>query len=121
MTTDPEPQPLAPDDYDAQDAELDAMREHDEEIPQWEFCEGFLAALVCARRDIAPEEYWPVLLGESFKPMEHIEFVWRWRRRWAEVATALDAPVEAMDDERTYRPELLDTRGAVLALAEQDR
>jgi len=120
-TTSPDTLPLTADDFDAQDAELDAMREHDEEIPQWEFCEGFLAALVCARRVITPEEYWPVLLGDDFNPMEHLEFVWRWRRRWSEVATALDAPVEALDDERTYQPEVLDTRGAVLALPAEDR
>jgi uncharacterized protein len=113
--------PLGPDDFDALDAELDAMREHDEEIPQWEFCEGFLAALVCSRRAIAPEEYWPVLLGEGFKTVQHMEFVWRWRRRWVEVAAALDAPVETLDDERTYQPELLDTRGAVLALPEAEQ
>jgi uncharacterized protein len=121
MTPDPHTLPLTPDDFDAQDAELDALRERDEEIPQWEFCEGFLAALVCSRRVIAPEEYWPVLLGEAFKPVEHMEFVWRWRRRWLEVSAALDAPVESLDDERAYRPEVLDTRGAVLALAEEDR
>ena len=113
--------PLGPEDFDAQDAELDALREHDEEIPQWEFCEGFLAALVCARRAIEPEEYWPVLLGENFQPTAHMEFVWRWRRRWAEVAAALDAPVQTLDDERTYQPEALDTRGAVLALPESER
>jgi uncharacterized protein len=60
--------PLGPDDFDAQDAVLDALREHDDEIPQWEFCEGFLAALVCCRRAIGPDEYWPVLLGDGFKP-----------------------------------------------------
>ncbi|MBA3771500.1 MAG: UPF0149 family protein [Ramlibacter sp.] len=114
-------QPLGPEDYDAQDAELDALREHDDEIPQWEFCEGFLAALVCCRRPIASDEYWPVLLGESFKPAAHMEFVWRWHRRWAEVAASLDAPVESLDDERTYQPEALDTRGAVLALPEAER
>ena len=115
------PPPLTPDDFDAQDADLDALREQDEEVPQWEFCEGFLAALVCARRPVAPEEYWPVLLGDAFKPLEHMEFVWRWRRRWAEVAAALDAPVEQLDDDRTYQPEALDTRGAVLALPEGER
>jgi uncharacterized protein len=113
--------PLGPDDYDAQDAELDLLRETDEEIPQWEFCEGFLAALVCSRRAIPSEEYWPVLLGDGFRPAQHMEFVWRWRRRWAEVAAALDAPVETLDDERTYQPEMLDTRGAVLALPEDER
>src|SRR5665647_145641 len=113
--------PLGPDDFDAQDAELDALRERHEEIPQWEFCEGFLAALVCTRRIVAPDEYWPVLLGDDFKTVQHMEFVWRWRRRWVEVAAALDAPVETIDDERTYQPELLDTRGAVLALPEAER
>lgn len=121
MNTVEDPQPLSPDDYDAQDAELDAMRADDEEIPQWEFCEGFLAALVCCRRAIPPEEYWPVLLGDDFRPMEHMEFVWRWRRRRAEVEAALDAPVETLEDERTYHPEVLDTRGAVLALPQEER
>ena len=115
------PAPLGPDDFDAQDAVLDALRERDEEVPEWEFCEGFLAALVCCRRPIPPEDYWPVLLGEDFNPIEHMEFVWRWRRRWAEVAAALDAPVEKLEDERTYQPEVLDTRGAVLAMPEAER
>ena len=123
MTTAPDlnAEPLTPDDFDAQDAELDALREQSEEIPQWEFCEGFLAALVCTRRAVAPEEYWPVLLGDDFNPTAHMEFVWRWRRRWAEIAAALDAPVETLDDDRTYQPEALDTRGAVLAMPEEER
>jgi uncharacterized protein len=123
LTTLPAP-PLAPldaDDFDALDAELDLLRESSEEIPQWEFCEGFLAALVCMRRPVPPEEYWPVLLGEDFNPMEHMEFVARWRRRWSEIATALDAPVETLDDDRTFQPEVMDTRGAVLALPQDER
>lgn len=115
------PGPLTPEDFDALDAELDLLREHDEEIPQWEFCEGFLAALVCMRREVPPAEYWPVLLGEDFRPMEHMEFVWRWRRRWQEIAFALDQPVEVLEDERTYHPEALDVRGAVLALPPGER
>lgn len=107
--------PMGPDDFDAQDAELDAMRTHEAETPHWEFCEGFLAALVCCRRRIEPGEYWPLLLGDDFNPMAHMEFVMRWHRRRVEVETALDAPVETIDDARTYQPEVLDTRGAVLA------
>jgi len=107
--------PLGPDDFDAQDDELDALRAHEAETPQWEFCEGFLVALVCCRRRIEPAEYWPVLLGDGFSPMAHMEFVMRWHRRRVEVETALDTPVETMDDARTYQPEVLDTRGAVLA------
>jgi uncharacterized protein len=121
MNTEPQTPPLTHEDFDAQDAELDAMREHDDAVPEWEFCEGFLAALVCSRREVAPDEYWPVLLGERFKPVEHMEFVWRWRRRWLEVATALDAPVETLDDERCYQPEVLDVRGAILSLPEEER
>ncbi|GAB3660195.1 hypothetical protein GCM10028813_37120 [Ramlibacter alkalitolerans] len=115
------PGPLTPEDFDALEAELDLMREQDEEIPEWEFCEGFLAALVCMRRAVAPEEYWPVLLGPDFRPMAHMEFVWRWRRRWEEIAFALDQPVELLEDERTYHPEALDARGAILALPPEDR
>ena len=115
------PGPLAPEDFDALDDELDRMREQHEEIPQWEFCEGFLAALVCMRREVPADEYWPVLLGEHFRPMEHMEFVWRWHRRREEIATALDQPVELLEDERTYHPEALDTRGAVLALPAEER
>ncbi|GAA4351081.1 hypothetical protein GCM10023165_39020 [Variovorax defluvii] len=119
--SDPHLQPLGPDDFDALDQALDAMREHDEEIPQWEFCEGFLAALVCTRRTIEPAEYWPVLLGESFAPAQHMEFVWRWKRRWRETEQGLDADVESLDDPRAWQPEVLDTRGAIAALPEEER
>lgn len=113
--------PLTPEDFDALDDELDRLREADPEIPSWEFCEGFLAALVCMRREVPPDEYWPVLLGDDFKPMAHMEFVYRWRRRWQEIADALDAPVDVLEDERTYHPEALDTRGAILALPADER
>jgi uncharacterized protein len=121
MTDTPDTPPLGPDDYDAQDDALDALREHEDTTPDWEFCEGFMAALVCCRRPIPAEDYWPVLLGENFRPMEHMEFVWRWKRRWAEVEAGLDAEVDTLDDERAYQPELLDIRGALLALPEDQR
>lgn len=116
-----DPAPLTPEDFDALDAELDLLRADDPEIPQWEFCEGFLAALVCMRREVPAQEYWPVLLGDDFRPMEHMEFVWRWRRRWQEIAWALDQPVELLEDERTYHPEALDVRGAILSLPPEER
>ena len=73
------------------------------------------------RREVPPQEYWPVLLGEAFRPMAHMEFVWRWRRRWDEIAAALDQPVDELEDERTYHPEALDTLGAILALPADQR
>ena len=114
-------QPLGPDDFDALDRALDAMREHDEEIPQWEFCEGFMAALICTRRVIEPSEYWPVLLGDGFVPAQQMEFVWHWKRRWREIETGLDADVETLEDERSWQPEVLDTRGAIAMLPPEER
>ena len=69
MTT---PSPLIPEadveamrseDFDALDDILDDLRTRYDETPQWEFCEGFMAALICCRRPIPPAEYLPVLLG----------------------------------------------------------
>ena len=34
---------------------------------------------------------------------------------------SLDAKVETLDDERTYQPEVLDTRGAIASLSEEER
>ncbi|MDM0039652.1 UPF0149 family protein [Variovorax sp. J22G21] len=130
MTTSPESSapaaapgatPLGPDDFDVLDRELDLMRESDDEIPQWEFCEGFMAALICSRRPVPPDEYWPVLLGDAFKPAKYMEFVWHWKRRWAEIEQGLDAPVETLDDERCYQPEVLDVRGAIASLPPEEQ
>ena len=113
--------PMGPDDFNALDHALDAMRAHDDDIPQWEFCEGFMAALICTRRAIAPAEYWPMLLGDGFTPAQHMEFVWRWHRRWREIETALDAEVQTLDDERGYQPEVIDMRGAIAAMPPEER
>ena len=49
-------------DFDELDAILDELRTRNDETPQWEFCEGFMAALICCRRLIPPSEYLAVLL-----------------------------------------------------------
>ena len=56
---------LAPEDFDALDNILDDLRSRHDETPQWDFCEGFLAALACCRRAIDADEWLPVLLGLS--------------------------------------------------------
>jgi uncharacterized protein len=57
------PSPLIPEadvdamrseDFDALDDILDDLRTRYDETPQWEFCEGFMAALICCRRLIMP-------------------------------------------------------------------
>ncbi|MCB2017888.1 MAG: UPF0149 family protein, partial [Hydrogenophaga sp.] len=59
-----EPLPLMDNsDFDAIEAILDALRVHDPEVPQWEFCEGAMAALLCTRRPVPADEYFPLVVG----------------------------------------------------------
>ena len=129
---------LGPDELDALDTLLEELRTRSEEIPQWGFCDGFLTALVCTRRAIPPGEYLPMLLGDGeivdVAPGEPLpllnmfadaaqqeRFVSLWMRRWNEVEKALDTPVEKLDDERTFEPEVMDMRGAIASLPEEER
>lgn len=137
MNTDTTPVPMDNDDFDALDAILDDLRTRGEDVPQWEFCEGAMAALLCTRRLIMPSEYFPVLLGTGDSepgvpgsdpedthfadPAQFTRFMELWTRRWNEVATALGAPVETLEDERSYHPEVMDVRGAVASLPEEAR
>ncbi len=116
--------------FDELDALLDELRTRNDETPQWEFCEGFMAALICCRRAIPASEYLPVLLGTdegtgdgaaaqdgSFADAkQQRRFMQLWLQRWQEVAGALVADVESLDDERAYQPEVMDVRGAVASL-----
>jgi uncharacterized protein len=131
--------PLGADDFDELDAILDDMRTRAEEIPQWEFCEGFLAAVACSRRPVPPAEYLPILLGEGDEApdparphavaqlpafadaAQQERFLALWMRRWDEVVHGLAADVESLDDEAAYQPEVMDVRGAIAALPEAER
>jgi len=63
MTTETQPLPMDNVDFDALDAILDDLRTRGEDVPQWEFCEGAIAALLCTRRLVLPDEFLPLLLG----------------------------------------------------------
>jgi uncharacterized protein len=124
----PRPAPLAPEDYDVLDDILEDLRARNPNVPQWEFCEGFMAALVCCRRTIHPAEYWPVLLDAGddlatlFTDAAQLErFSALWQQRWDGIAVALSIEVESLDDERAYCPEVIDVRGAIAALPESER
>ncbi len=134
MTTDPQTLPasglLTPDDYDALDTLLDDLRTRDDEIPQWEFCEGFMAALICCRRSVLPSEYLPVLLGgddDAVTPTVFADgaqferFTTLWTQRWNEVAQALNVEVQSLADERAYQPEVMDLAGAIASLTPEQR
>ena len=129
---------IGPDELDVLDAILDDLRERTEEVPQWEFCDGFLTALVCTRRPIGPAEYLPMLLGDGaavavaegeplpLLPMfadadQQARFMALWLRRWNEVELALDTDVKTLDDPRTFDPEVMDMRGAIASLSEEER
>ncbi len=131
-------QALGADQLDALEDILEDLRTRSEEVPQWEFCDGFLTALVCTRRAIGPAEYLPMLLGDGeavdvaegeplpLLPMfadaaQQAQFIDLWMLRWNEVVHALDMPVERLDDERTFEPEVMDMRGAIASLPEAER
>jgi uncharacterized protein len=123
--------------FDELDAILDELRSRYDETPQWEFCEGFMAAVICSRRPIAADEYLSVLLGlpaadqvdeepdedsGSFAGDEQRErFLALWMQRWNEVATALDAEVDSLEDDNCYHPEVMDIRGVVADLPPEEQ
>jgi uncharacterized protein len=122
---------LTPEDFDDIDAILDDLRTRYDETPQWEFCEGFMAALICCRRLIPLSEYFPVLLaigegeeldeGSFADAAQQQRFMELWLRRWNEIAQALNAEIDSLDDEAAYQPEVMDVRGAIAALPEAER
>ena len=123
MTT---PTGLEATDFDALDDILDDLRTRHDETPQWEFCEGFLAALVCCRRQIDADEWLPVLLGldegGSFADDAQREtFLSLWERRFGEVRVALDTEIQALDEDKAYAPEVMDVRGAIASLPPEER
>ncbi|RGE42991.1 YecA family protein [Comamonas testosteroni] len=120
------------------DALLDELRIRGDEIPQWEFCDGFLTALVCTRRPIAAAEYMPMLLGdgealelaegqalpklEVFKDeAQQARFMELFELRMNEVREQLNKDVKSLADEAAFQPEALDTRGAILMLPEAEQ
>lgn len=136
-TTSSLPALVSPEMFDEIDAILDDLRTRNDETPQWEFCEGVLAALVCCRRAVAPDEYLELLFGvaptdalsEADTPYEgsfadaaqRTRFMEIWNARWAEIATALATSTQSLDEEGAYQPEVMDVRGAIASLPEAER
>ena len=117
---------MAPEDFDTLDDILDELRQRHDETPQWEFCEGFLAALVCCRRAIPTDEWLAVLLGLDegggfASEAQRAQFLALWDRRMQEVRTALDTEVQALDEDKAYAPEVMDVRGAIATLSPEER
>ena len=117
---------------------LDSLRDRSEEVPQWEFCDGFLTAVVCTRRAISVGEWLPMLLGDGEdlqvpdgQPLPQLEvfasaeqqarFLELAQRRVDEIRTQLDTEVKSLAEDEAFQPEVLDTRGAILVLPEAER
>jgi len=139
------PEAVSADQFDEIDAILDDLRTRYDETPQWEFCEGFMAALICCRRAIPQAEYLDVLLavpeagavpvvssdddsgtvddgvGSFADAAQRARFLQIWDQRWAEVVAALDTPIETLEDETAYHPEVMDVRGAMAELTDAER
>jgi uncharacterized protein len=137
------PDAVSAEQFDEIDAILDDLRTRYDETPQWEFCEGFMAALICCRRSIPQAEYLDVLLavgdgdqtplvvvdgesapeaGGSFADAaQQMRFLQIWDQRWSEVLRALDTPIESLEDTGAYHPEVMDVRGAMAELSEEER
>ena len=49
------------------------------------------------------------------------QFMALWQRRFGEIKLALDTPVEALDDDKAYAPEVMDVRGAIASLPPEER
>ena len=126
--------PLEVEAFDELDAMLDDLRTRYDETPQWEFCEGFMAAVVCMRRPMKEDEVLAALLGTpmggdapdpesgSFLDAAQRErFLTLWYQRWQEVATALDSAVDSLEDDRCYHPEVMDIRGAVAEMPTEEQ
>ncbi len=122
---------LSPQELDELEDILLDLGQRVEGVPSWEFLEGFMAGLLCCRRAIEAEEYFAAVLADPDSgrfgphlfqsPEQHQRFMDLWQRRWQQVQTALDAPVEALDDERAYAPELFDLRALLWSLSAEDR
>lgn len=129
---------LSNDQLEELDNLLDELRTRGDEIPQWEFCDGFLTALVCTRRPIAAAEYMPMLLGDGealqvaegqplpkldvFKDeAQQARFMELFELRMAEVREQLDADIKSLADDAAFQPEALDTRGAIAMLPEAEQ
>ncbi|QNN57623.1 UPF0149 family protein [Diaphorobacter ruginosibacter] len=132
---------LSNDALDELDAILDDVRSRNEETPQWEFCDGYLTALVCTRRPVPVTEWLPMLLGDGAEiegvqqegqplPLQadifqdeaqQARFLELCGLRLHEVASQLDIETDSLDADDAFQPECMDMRGAISMLPEEER
>lgn len=129
---------LTADELEELDLLLDDLRTRAEEVPHWEFCDGFLTALVCSRRPIGVAEFLPMLLGEGealdLAPNEPLptlpvfadstqqeRFLTLWQQRWDAVEAALDRPENQRTEANAFHPEVEDMRAIIASLPAEEQ
>jgi uncharacterized protein len=74
--------------------------------------DGFLAGLICAPRVVLPSAYVPAIFGDAEVVWPDKETARRFyillMRRHNQIAQALNAPIERLDDPRAYMPFLIE-------------
>lgn len=115
--------PLSDADIDALADLVDLIDERTEVPVSLEGLDGFITALVCSPRAIAPAEYFPVLferddgLATVFdEPADEARFLALFERRSNEIARALAAPIEDLADPRALSPLVMDWQGLLAEL-----
>jgi len=103
--------PLTDDDFDVL-GEMLAADWAPETTMDLEQLDGFLAGLICAPRVVLPSAYVPTIFGDEEPAFPDGETAQRFftllMRRNNQIASALNAPIERLDDPRAYVPFLID-------------
>ena len=124
MAASPAPNsPLSDADIDALADLVDLVDERTEVPVSLESLDGFVTALACSPRAIAPAEFFPVLLDRDdglasiFEDAaDEARFLALFERRRNEIARALAAPIEDLADRRALSPLVMDWNGLLAEL-----
>lgn len=124
MAASPAPNtPLSDADVDALADLVDLIDERTEVPVSLEALDGFITALACSPRAIAPAEFFPVLLDRDdglasiFEDTaDEARFLELFERRRNEIARALAAPIEDLADRRALSPLVMDWNGLLAEL-----
>ena len=105
---------------------LESLQERLPDTPHWEYCEGLMTALLCTRRVIGEDEWLPVLFeceaDQIFASAdERARFLAAWKKREAQIATALLTPPDEQSDEIAFIPAAIDLRGVMAGLPDDER
>jgi uncharacterized protein len=106
---------------------IDLLDERSDVPLSLESVDGFITALICGPREVAPDEFFPILLdridglaGVFENEAEESRFMALFQRRWNEISRALDAPVENLADPRALAPLIMDWDGLLGELPPDD-